>query len=118
MTTTSRRRRLKRRPTSSVDRQKRRTNLRRRTLRASIPATGVGERLPHYNRHTSPLPSPLRTLFIGALGGLVCACATNDPAAGSRGTLPADVAEYVRLAAALGARDADSLDYSYAPPEW
>jgi hypothetical protein len=46
------------------------------------------------------------------------ACATRKPADAPQRPIEAVVVEYVRLAAALGARDVDSLDYAYAPPEW
>src|SRR5204863_10037707 len=55
---------------------------------------------------------------LGALFMLLCACRTKEPAGVSRGSLEADVVEYVRLAAGLGARDSDSLDYAYPPAEW
>jgi hypothetical protein len=49
---------------------------------------------------------------------LACACSTKKPGGAPQQPLEATVVEYVRLAAALGARDSDSLDYAYAPPEW
>lgn len=56
--------------------------------------------------------------MIVALCTLGGACSTKEPAGAPQGPLEADVVEYVRLAAALGARDSDSLDYAYPPPEW
>jgi hypothetical protein len=55
---------------------------------------------------------------IVALCLLCSGCATKERAVAQRGPIEADVVEYVRRATALGARDADSLDYGYAPPEW
>ena len=49
---------------------------------------------------------------------LACACSTKKPAGAPQQALEAAVVEYARLATALGARDSDSLDYAYPPPEW
>jgi hypothetical protein len=57
-------------------------------------------------------------LLIVASCLLVSACFTKEPAGVPRGALESDVVEYVRLGSALGARDGDSLDYAYPPPEW